>query len=146
MYGTLWKRGAIEGEAYYLDFLSEDFSNWGTWLKHAFMRLGAWALMFTNLIPISMLVTLDTVRLAQGLFMQWDYTMFDISKDMPVKVQSSNLNEELGKISYLFTDKTGTLTCNIMEFKKFSAGFFSYGLDGDDLKLQMNSRYPNLEE
>jgi phospholipid-transporting ATPase len=35
-------------------------------------------------------------------------------------VQSSNLNEELGQIEHVFTDKTGTLTCNIMEFKKIT--------------------------
>jgi len=39
-----------------------------------------------------------------------------------------NLNEELGQISHVFTDKTGTLTCNVMEFRKCSVGGYSYGL------------------
>jgi len=37
------------------------------------------------------------------------------------------LNEELGQIEYVFSDKTGTLTCNIMSFKKFTAGSVAYG-------------------
>lgn len=47
---------------------------------------------------------------------------------MPSKAQSSNLNEELGMVNYIFSDKTGTLTQNVMEFKKFSAGNQSYGI------------------
>jgi len=48
---------------------------------------------------------------------------------MAMRAQASNLNEELGQIEYVFSDKTGTLTCNIMQFKKFCAGTLAYGLD-----------------
>ena len=47
---------------------------------------------------------------------------------MQMRAQSSNLNEQLGQIEYVFSDKTGTPTCNVMEFKKFSAGIDNYGL------------------
>lgn len=42
---------------------------------------------------------------------------------------SSNLNEELGRIEYVFSDKTGTLTNNVMQFRKFTAGMQNYGRD-----------------
>jgi len=53
---------------------------------------------------------------------------------MPTKAQSSNLNEELGQVEYIFSDKTGTLTQNVMEFKKMVIGPISYGLSEKDLK------------
>jgi P-type E1-E2 ATPase len=48
---------------------------------------------------------------------------------MEMKSQASNLTDELGQVEYVFSDKTGTLTCNVMQFKKFSAGLISYGSD-----------------
>jgi phospholipid-transporting ATPase len=73
---------------------------------------------------------------------------------MHAKVQSSNLNEELGTVHYVFSDKTGTLTQNVMEFKRFSAGTYSYGkskptVDKEDMIYKgitnVNFEDPNLE-
>uniref|UniRef100_A0A8C1P127 Phospholipid-transporting ATPase n=1 Tax=Cyprinus carpio TaxID=7962 RepID=A0A8C1P127_CYPCA len=75
-------------------------------------------ILYNNLIPISLLVTLEVVRFTQALFINWDTEMYYAETDTPAMARTSNLNEELGQVKYLFSDKTGTLTCNIMHFKK----------------------------
>lgn len=80
-----------------------------------------------NFVSISLLVSLEMVKVVQAYYIENDWMILDQEKNLKAKVQSSNLNEELGMVKYIFSDKTGTLTQNIMEFKKFSAGAFSYG-------------------
>lgn len=58
--------------------------------------------------------------------MQSDESMYDKDQDFQCRAQSTNLNEELGQVEYIFSDKTGTLTCNIMEFKNFATKNSSY--------------------
>ena len=94
-------------------------------------QFGSWILIFVNFVPISLLVTIEVVKFLQAWFIQEDASIYDIRLDQKTAVQSSNLNEELGKVSFVFSDKTGTLTCNIMEFKKMSIGSQIYGTGTD---------------
>ena len=93
-----------------------------------FIKLGGtWILIFTNFVPISLLVTLETVKFIQAMFMSWDIDMFDKERDIGMKVQTSTINEELGQVKFIFSYKTGTLTKNYMQFKCLSIGDKIYG-------------------
>lgn len=67
------------------------------------------------------------VKVMQGMIISSDQNMLEKINQIFVKVQSSSLNEELGQIDYIFSDKTGTLTKNLMEFKKLSVDGIPYG-------------------
>jgi phospholipid-transporting ATPase len=72
------------------------------------------------------MLTLETVKFLQGGLIGIDKGMIS-HQGIECRVQSSNLNEELGQIDYVFSDKTGTLTCNEMRFKYLIVGSEIYG-------------------
>uniref|UniRef100_A0A8C6UEY7 Phospholipid-transporting ATPase n=1 Tax=Neogobius melanostomus TaxID=47308 RepID=A0A8C6UEY7_9GOBI len=84
-------------------------------------------ILFNNLIPISLLVTLEVIKFIQAFFINWDTDMLYEPTNTPAMARTSNLNEELGQVKYIFSDKTGTLTCNVMQFKKCTVAGVAYG-------------------
>ncbi|KAI9220298.1 hypothetical protein BC828DRAFT_405948 [Blastocladiella britannica] len=74
--------------------------------------------LFNNLIPISLIVTMEVVKYQQSQLINADLDMYYEQTDTPALCRTSSLVEELGQIEYIFSDKTGTLTCNIMEFRQ----------------------------
>jgi phospholipid-transporting ATPase len=68
------------------------------WFVFLLSRLGTWILIFTNLVPISLLVTMEMIKYIQGMFISWDIHIYDLEKKAPAGVQTSTLNEELGQV------------------------------------------------
>jgi len=105
LYYNIWVRQHEDSLTNYLHF--DDLNHF---IADLIIRLGNWILIFTNFVPISLLVTLELVRFFQAIVISRDKKMW--TDDIKPVVQSSNLNEEIGQVEYVFSDKTGTLTRN----------------------------------
>ncbi|KAH0795183.1 phospholipid-translocating P-type ATPase, flippase family protein [Histomonas meleagridis] len=92
-----------------------------------FILLVSNLVIINAMIPISLYVTLEIVRVFQALFVNWDAKLYDVENDVPANARTSNISDDLGQIEYIFSDKTGTLTRNVMEFMKCSISGHIYG-------------------
>ncbi|KAG4992835.1 hypothetical protein JHK87_026292 [Glycine soja] len=93
----------------------------------AFFSFLSSVIVFQIMIPISLYITMELVRLGQSYFMIEDRDMYDACSGSRFQCRSLNINEDLGQIRYVFSDKTGTLTENKMEFQRASVHGKNYG-------------------
>lgn len=123
-------------EAIYL-WLDQDSAVAGT------IRFFTWFIIFTGFVPISLLVSMEMVKFFQGQFMGWDKEMSCIVENGEwqfARAQTSGLNEELGQVQFVLSDKTGTLTCNSMDFRKAIIGGVQYGTGETDISKAAKER------
>jgi len=86
-------------------------------------------ILTSYMVPISLFVTMEIVKFWQAfMFINNDPSMADENNpDDHAQARNSNLNEDLGKVEYVFSDKTGTLTSNDMQLRLVNIKGNSYG-------------------
>uniref|UniRef100_A0A8D3CIH8 Phospholipid-transporting ATPase n=1 Tax=Scophthalmus maximus TaxID=52904 RepID=A0A8D3CIH8_SCOMX len=93
----------------------------------AFLTFWSYVIILNTVVPISLYVSVEIIRLGNSFYIDWDRAMYYARSDTPAEARTTTLNEELGQIKYVFSDKTGTLTQNIMTFNKCTINGKSYG-------------------
>lgn len=137
IYGITWTLTKWDNMPYLGEQEQSDFSlfmqKWGTWI-----------LIFTNFVPISLIVSLELVKFIQAYFISEDPHCYSEKYDIKPNAQVSGVNEELGQVAYIFSDKTGTLTSNVMNFKNIIARGKSYGNENTITKKELEANYPKV--
>lgn len=105
-----------------------------------FITFWSAVVLFQNLVPISLYISLEIVRSFQAVFIFSDTFMYYDRLDYPCTPQSWNISDDLGQIEYIFSDKTGTLTQNVMEFKKCTINGVTYGQAYTEAEAGMRRR------
>ncbi|PWN51558.1 putative P-type ATPase [Violaceomyces palustris] len=120
--GSIVRNTAFANEMQYL-LLAEDSKGRARTFVEDILTF---VIAYNNLIPISLIVTMEVVKYQQAMLINSDLDMYYAPTDTPALCRTSSLVEELGQIDYIFSDKTGTLTRNEMEFRQASIGGISF--------------------
>lgn len=105
-----------------------------------FVTFWAALILFQNLVPISLYITVEIIRTLQAIFIYSDVEMYYEEADQPCIPKSWNISDDVGQIEYIFSDKTGTLTQNVMEFKKATINGQPYGEAYTEAQAGMQKR------
>ncbi|KAL1507386.1 hypothetical protein AB1Y20_008228 [Prymnesium parvum] len=124
----------LEDEAWYLDFDDGSDSTSFFWVVLRFFVL------LNAFVSVSLMLSLYVCKSIQAWFMQQSLRMYHEDSDTPMKVRCMFLTDELGRISHVFSDKTGTLTQNIMQFRKCCIDGKAYGRGHTEIGLARLAR------
>ncbi|XP_020226661.1 phospholipid-transporting ATPase 1 isoform X1 [Cajanus cajan] len=116
------EEGEVENYKYY---------GWGLEILFTFLMS---VIVFQVMIPISLYISMELVRVGQAYFMIRDNRMYDEETKSRFQCRALNINEDLGQIKYVFSDKTGTLTQNKMEFQCASIWGVDYNSTKDNME------------
>ncbi|KAL6710873.1 phospholipid transporting ATPase [Coniothyrium glycines] len=123
--------GIVLGVTWARDDTSHSFFEYGSYggnpATDGVIAFWAAVILFQNLVPISLYITLEIIRTLQALFIYSDIQMYYEKLDYPCTPKSWNISDDVGQVEYIFSDKTGTLTQNVMEFKKCTINGVPYG-------------------
>ncbi|OBZ77329.1 Phospholipid-transporting ATPase DNF1 [Grifola frondosa] len=98
-----------------------------SYVVNAIVTFTSCLIAFQNIVPISLYISIEIVKTIQAFFISQDVDMYYKGFDAACTPKTWNISDDLGQIEYVFSDKTGTLTQNIMEFQKCSVNGVPYG-------------------
>lgn len=132
--GTLWYAGFSEDPSEPWPYFNLGGSSmnldppvWKTRTPNFFQNMFMFITMLSNFVPLSLYVSVEIITIMMMLYVGWDLNMYHEETDTPASARSTIVTD-LGLVEYIFSDKTGTLTCNVMEFKRCSVDGNIFGM------------------